>query len=63
MIKNQSCHAGVVGSIPGWGTKIPYATEQLSLHAATRESMSLNEGACTTQGRAYALQLRSNTGK
>ena len=35
--KNQPCNAGDVGSIPGWGTKIPHAAEQLSLHSTTRE--------------------------
>ena len=29
--------AGDAGSIPGWGTKIAQATEQLSLHTATSE--------------------------
>ena len=29
--------AGGLGSIPGRGTKIPYATRQLSPHATTRE--------------------------
>ena len=26
MVKNPHCNAGDVGSIPGWGTKIPQAT-------------------------------------
>ena len=30
MVKNLPCKAGDVGSIPGWGTKIPPAIEQLS---------------------------------
>ena len=63
MIKKQSCNARVVGSIPGWGTKISHAAEQLSPHAAIRESVSLTGGACMMQGRASALQLRSNTAK
>ena len=29
--------AGALGSIPGRGTKIPHATEQLSLHVTTTE--------------------------
>ena len=33
--KNSPCSAGDVGSIPSWGTKIPHAMEQLSLHATT----------------------------
>ena len=43
MIKSQSCNARVVGSIPGRGTKMPHAAEQLSLRAAIRESVSLME--------------------
>ena len=31
MVKNPPCNAGDMGSIPGWGTKIPYAAGQLSL--------------------------------
>ena len=33
MVKNPPSSAGHTGSIPGWGTKIPHATGQLSLHA------------------------------
>ena len=32
------CNAENKGSIPGWGTKISHAMEQLSQQAATRES-------------------------
>ena len=32
VVKNLPCNAGDVGSIPGQGTEIPYATEQLSLY-------------------------------
>ena len=35
VIKNPPCNAGDLSSIPGWGTKIPYAVEQLRLHATT----------------------------
>ena len=42
MVKNLPCNAGDVGSIPGWGTKIPRATEQLNLQAVTTEPMSHN---------------------
>ena len=31
-VKNPPSKAGNVGSIPGWGTKIPYAMGQLSPH-------------------------------
>ena len=42
MVKNLPYNAGDAGSIPGWGTKIPYALEQLSprgleLRDTTRE--------------------------
>ena len=39
VVKNLTSSAGDMGSIPGRGTKIPHATEQLSLSASTRESM------------------------
>ena len=32
VVKNLPSNAGVMGSIPGQGTKIPHATGQLSLH-------------------------------
>ena len=42
-VKNPACNARDSGLIPGWGTKIPHATEQLSLHTSARESMCHNE--------------------
>ena len=30
MVQNLPYSAGDAGSIPGWGTKIPYALEQLN---------------------------------
>ena len=36
VVKNLPSNTGDVGSIPGWGTKIPHATGQLSLHATTK---------------------------
>ena len=36
-VKNPSFNAGDAGSIPGWGTKIPRAAGQLSLHATTKD--------------------------
>ena len=35
--KNLPSNAGNMGSIPGWGPKIPHAMGQLSLHAITKE--------------------------
>ena len=37
VVKTPPSNAGSEGSIPGWGTKIPHATEQLSLRATTTE--------------------------
>ena len=37
VVKNQPSKAGDTGSIPGQGTKIPHAAEQLSLCTTTRE--------------------------
>ena len=34
VVKNLPCKAEDMGSIPGWGTKIPQVAEQLSLPAA-----------------------------
>ena len=39
--------AGDTGSIPGWGTKIPHATGQLSPCATITEPM--HSGACVLQ--------------
>ena len=30
VVKNPPCNAGALGSVPGWGTKIPQAAEQLN---------------------------------
>ena len=38
MIENLPSNAGVVGFIPGQGTKIRHATGQQSPHTATREA-------------------------
>ena len=57
MVKNLPGNAEVAGSIPGWGTKIPYAELQLlSLHATARKSVCHNERSCIPQ-------LRPNTAK
>ena len=37
-VKNLPFSAGDMGWIPGWGTKIPHAVEQLSLCTPTTES-------------------------
>ena len=37
MVKNPFSNAGDVGSIPGWGTKIPHALKQLNPRTTTTE--------------------------
>ena len=49
MVKNLPSNAGDAGSIPGWGTKIPHATRQLSPHTTTTELGYLNERARVPQ--------------
>ena len=38
VVKNLPCNAGDTGLIPGWGTKIPHAREQLNPSTTTTES-------------------------
>ena len=40
VVKNPPSNTKGMGVIPGWGTKIPHAMEQLNLYAATTESVS-----------------------
>ena len=42
MVKNPPYNEGDVGSIPGQGTKIPHATQQLGPCSATTEFACLN---------------------
>ena len=69
LIKNPPCSAGDAGSIPGQGTKLPHAAEQLSPHTAATEPMYHNQSLCTAkrscmmQGRPCMLQLRSKAAK
>ena len=64
VVKNSPCNAWYLSSVPGWGTKIPHATEQLSLCVATAELT----GATTREPvhhkeRSYMTQLRSDAVK
>ena len=43
VVKNLPSNAGDVGWIPGWGTEIPSAAGQLSLHTATRQPAHRSE--------------------
>ena len=52
VIENLTCNAGDTSLTPGWGTEIPHAAEQGSLHATTREPTCCNH-------RRHALQLQS----
>ena len=49
-VKNLPCNAGIAGSIPDWGTKIPHAMGLLTPCATTREQpASHNERSCVPQ--------------
>ena len=48
VVRNTPSNAGDMGLIPGQGTKIPHASGQLSLCAATR--------ACALQQKSHMLQ-------
>ena len=39
VVKNLPSKAGGTGSVPSWGTKIPYASGQVNLNGATTELM------------------------
>ena len=54
VVKNLPSNARDMGSIPGRGTKIPHATEQLSPRATTREKAECHNY------RALAPQLERN---
>ena len=50
MVKNLPCNAGYAASIPGWGTKMPFATEELSPSAMVTEAHELWSPHATTRG-------------
>ena len=58
LVKNLPCNARDAGSIPGQGTKISHAMEQLNLRATTREPVHHNKRSRVTQQRSHVLQLR-----
>ena len=47
-VENLPCNAGDMSSIPGQGTKIPDAVEQLSQCATTAEPARYNQSLCAT---------------
>ena len=74
VVKNPPCNAEDVGLIPGWGTKIPHAAEQLSLSATITEAWVLCSPHATTRvcasqqktpmmQRSCMPQLRPDTAK
>ena len=50
MVENLPSSAEDVGLIPGWRTKIPHVTGQLSLYPAARERGQGWHDAATSQG-------------
>ena len=47
VVKNLPSNAADVSSSPGWGTKIPHISRQLSLHdTATEPSHSIKNPVC-----------------
>ena len=65
MVKNPPSNAEDMGLIPGQGTKIPHAAEQLSPRITTTELVHLNERAPVpqttepTHSGTHAPQLQS----
>ena len=59
MIKNPPSNVRDAGSVPGWGTKIPHATEQLSQHAPNYQTCAL-WSPCTTIRESICHNERSN---
>ena len=69
-LRIHPCNSIEGGFNPWWGTKIPNASEQLSLchkHwslcATTRESVCCMERSCMAQWRSHVPQLRHNAAK
>ena len=56
-VKNLSFNAGDMGLMPGWGTKIPHALGQLSLHAATTYLPQLESLFNTTKSPHDAMHI------
>ena len=62
VVKNLPCNSGDLNLIPGQGTKIPRAEEQLSPHVISTEHATTRESKCCN-GRSCVLQLRPDRGK
>ena len=68
MVENLPCSAGDTGLIPGWGTKIPRAEEQLSPCTTTTEpTAAITEAhaprACASKREAVAMRNLSTAMK
>ena len=70
--KNPPSNSGGMGSIPGWGTKIPHAMGQLSPRTTTTENLGpstrkkpegCNERSHMLQQRSHMPQLRPDAAK
>ena len=60
VVKNPPSNAGDVGSIPGWGTKIPHAEGQLSLRALEPARHNERSPRATTKILRVAPKTRSS---
>ena len=49
-IRNLPSNAGDEGSVPGWGTKVPHAQQQLSPHTTVTEFVCLEPCSTTREG-------------
>ena len=56
VVEKPLCSARGMGSISDWKSKLPYATEQLSLHLIIREFTCLNERSLMPQLRLEAAK-------
>ena len=63
MVRNPPCSAGEAGSIPGLGTKISHAVEQLRLHARIESAYVTEKEPHVTQWKPHVLQLRPHTAR
>ena len=61
VVKNSPSNLGDMGSVPGWGTKIPHAVGQLTLY--TTATKPTHSGAWGLPHRLQVLQLRPDTAK
>ena len=58
VVRNLPCNARDRGLIPGQGTKILHAVEQLNLRATSRKPVHGNQRSNITKQKSCGLQLR-----